>query len=42
MVIIPPTGQVTIPLSETGYARDIWIQSGGNLDVIGEIILTND
>ena len=41
MVIIPPTGNVTIPETTIGYARDIWIQTGGVLDVKGEIILTN-
>ncbi len=42
MVIIPPAGQVTIPVGETGYAREVWIQTGGTLDVLGEIILKDE
>lgn len=42
MVIIPPTGNVTIHSGNTGYARNVWVQSGGNLDVLGDLQLADD
>lgn len=42
IVIIPPTGNVTISEGESGYARDVWIQTGGTLKILGEIFLENE
>ena len=42
IVVIPPTGHVTISEGELGYARDVWIQTGGTLNVLGEIILEDE
>ena len=42
IVIIPPTGNVTIANGEIGYARNVWVQTGGTLKVLGEIQLEDE